>query len=202
MDRKKVVALGAAVTAFAAFAAWTALSIPDPPPVQETSQQQEMEYGKNVIREEVGGKLVWELVTSSSTVDMNTQTTVFKNAKGKYYFADGKELTLTAPEGNYNGETKNVKLWGGVTALMSDGTKLTSKELEWLAAAAERLRIADSAPKPILLGRHLIALGHKPSAKFGEWLHACFEAQLDGAFHDLPGALDYFRRRFGNAPAV
>lgn len=133
MDRKKVVALGAAVIAFAAFAAWTALSIPDPPPVQETSQQQEMEYGKNVIREEVGGKLVWELVTSSSTVDMNTQTTVFKNAKGKYYFADGKELTLTAPEGNYNGETKNVKLWGGVTALMSDGTKLTSKELEWLA---------------------------------------------------------------------
>ena len=76
------------------------------------------------------------------------------------------------------------------------------EELEWLAAAAERLRIADSAPKPILLGRHLIALGHKPSAKFGEWLHACFEAQLDGAFHDLPGALDYFRRRFGNEPAV
>lgn len=133
MDRKKVVALGAAVIAFAAFAAWTALSIPEPPPVQETSQKQEMEYGKNIIREEVGGKLIWELVTSSSKMDMATQTTEFKDAKGKYFFADGRELTLTAPEGNYNGATKNVKLWGGVTALMSDGTKLTSKELEWLA---------------------------------------------------------------------
>ncbi len=70
------------------------------------------------------------------------------------------------------------------------------KDLEWLVAATERLRILDSAPKPILLGRHLIGLGYKPSAKFGEYLDACFEAQLDGAFADLPGAIDYFRKHF------
>ena len=67
------------------------------------------------------------------------------------------------------------------------------KDLDWLAAAAERLRIADAAPKPILLGRHLIALGHRPSPQFKIWLDKAFEAQLDGAFSDVAGAIDYFK---------
>ena len=68
-------------------------------------------------------------------------------------------------------------------------------ELAWLAERAEQLRLADSAPKPILLGRHLIALGLKPSGQFGKWLAAVFEAQLDGAFSDVDGALAYFREK-------
>ncbi len=68
-------------------------------------------------------------------------------------------------------------------------------ELRYLSDAAERLRVADSAPKPILMGRHLIALGYRPSPRFQRWLAAAFEAQLDGAFADLDGALDYFRRK-------
>ena len=68
------------------------------------------------------------------------------------------------------------------------------KDLAWLAAAAERLRVAAAAPKPILMGRDLIAMGYKPSPQFGKWLDACFEAQLDGAFSDHDGAIDYFRK--------
>lgn len=75
-------------------------------------------------------------------------------------------------------------------ALESSG----GEDLMWLADAAERLRIAASAPKPILLGRHLIELGYRPSQKFGPLLAECFEAQLDGAFSDLSGALDYCKR--------
>ena len=69
-------------------------------------------------------------------------------------------------------------------------------DLAWLAERAEQLRIAAAAPKPILMGRHLIALGYKPSGKFGEWLSAVFEAQLDGAFTDLNGAIAYFKGHF------
>ena len=65
-------------------------------------------------------------------------------------------------------------------------------DLAWLEAAAERLRLADAAPKPILLGRHLIELGYSPSPQFGAWLSSCFNAQLDGAFTDLAGAREYF----------
>ena len=70
-----------------------------------------------------------------------------------------------------------------------------SEDLVWLAARAENLRIADAAPKPILMGRHLIELGYKPSDRFKQWLDACFEAQLDGAFSDLDGAIAYFKEK-------
>ena len=72
------------------------------------------------------------------------------------------------------------------------GGTSSGKDLEWLAAAAERLRVAAAAPKPILMGRDLIAMGYRPSRQFGEWLDACFEAQLDGAFSDHAGAIAYF----------
>ena len=54
--------------------------------------------------------------------------------------------------------------------------------LEWLAAQAERLRVADSAPKPLVMGRDLIASGMKPGVEFGKILKAAYEAQLDGKF--------------------
>lgn len=145
MERKKALVLGAVVAAFAGLTAWAALSIPDaPPPQSDTGKKREMEYGENTIREELGGKVVWELKTSSSSVDVKTQATTFKDAEGKYYFADGKELTLTAPSGSYDSKTKNVKLAGGVTATVSDGSKLTSKELEWVASKDRLVATGDA----------------------------------------------------------
>ena len=73
------------------------------------------------------------------------------------------------------------------------------EDLRWLAAAAERLRIAAAAPKPILQGRHLIALGYRPSPQFRVLLDRVFEAQLDGAFSDLDGALAYFKDHVSGA---
>ena len=63
--------------------------------------------------------------------------------------------------------------------------------LKWLAEQAERLRVADSAPKPIVQGRDLIALGMKPGVEFGKILKAAYEAQLDGRFNDLKGGIEY-----------
>ena len=65
--------------------------------------------------------------------------------------------------------------------------------LEWLAAQAERLRVADSAPKPIVQGRDLIALGMKPGVEFGKILKAAYDAQLDGKFNDLKGGIKYVK---------
>lgn len=64
----------------------------------------------------------------------------------------------------------------------------------WISARAEELAIRDSAPKPLLMGRDLVELGLSPSPKFGEILDAAYEAQLDGAFSDRDGALDYARK--------
>lgn len=63
----------------------------------------------------------------------------------------------------------------------------------WLLEAARRLEVEASAPQPIILGRHLIELGHTPSPAFKPLLDACYEAQLDGAFRDLLGGLEFLK---------
>jgi len=60
-----------------------------------------------------------------------------------------------------------------------------------LRAKAEELRLREAAPKPILQGRHLIARGMSPGTEFGKTLNAAFEAQLEGEFSDLEGALKW-----------
>jgi len=59
------------------------------------------------------------------------------------------------------------------------------------------LKIQASAPKPILMGRHLLELGMKPGREFGELLNEAFEAQLEGKFFDLPEALAWLSARSG-----
>lgn len=60
----------------------------------------------------------------------------------------------------------------------------------WLAAA-DRMTLADDRPKPILQGRHLLQQGMQPGPEMGRRLKAAFEAQLDGAFEDVQGALQW-----------
>jgi tRNA nucleotidyltransferase (CCA-adding enzyme) len=45
-----------------------------------------------------------------------------------------------------------------------------------------------------LHGRHLIERGMQPGRRFGELLKAAFEAQLEGAFQDLDGALVWLEK--------
>jgi tRNA nucleotidyltransferase (CCA-adding enzyme) len=64
-----------------------------------------------------------------------------------------------------------------------------------LQKVAAQLKIHDSAPKPILQGRHLVAAGRLPGPEFSRILHAAYEAQLDGHFTDLPGALLWLKQQ-------
>ena len=65
--------------------------------------------------------------------------------------------------------------------------------IEKLRTRARELSISINPPRPLLLGRHLIALGLKPSARFTAVLAAAFEAQLDGAFADEATGLIWLR---------
>ena len=61
----------------------------------------------------------------------------------------------------------------------------------WLLDRAEELKVKDSAPDPIVLGRHLIDRGLKPGPEFSPILEQCFEEQLDGTFQDVDGGLSF-----------
>lgn len=70
--------------------------------------------------------------------------------------------------------------------------------IDELIARAHALQLADAAPKPIILGRHLLQLGMEPGPEFTPVIEAAFEAQLDGAFADEAGGVAWvkeFRRK-------
>ncbi len=77
----------------------------------------------------------------------------------------------------------------------SKSTAEPSPQGIWLTERAAALHLEDSAPKRIVLGRHLIALGHKPAGWFSEVLEEAFEAQLDGAFADEAAGVTWLKER-------
>jgi len=56
---------------------------------------------------------------------------------------------------------------------------------------ANELSLAQTPPSPLVLGRHLLARGIKPGPQMKPLLDRCFEAQLEGEFHDLDGAMKF-----------
>jgi tRNA nucleotidyltransferase (CCA-adding enzyme) len=64
-----------------------------------------------------------------------------------------------------------------------------------LRARAAALEIEARAPRPIILGRHLVAMGMQPGPDFRPILDSAFEAQLEGVFCDEPGGLAWLRER-------
>jgi tRNA nucleotidyltransferase (CCA-adding enzyme) len=71
----------------------------------------------------------------------------------------------------------------------------TETRIRQLREKAASLEFQNMAPRPIVQGRHLVALGHKPGPGFKPVLDAAFEAQLDGAFGDEAGGLEWLRTR-------
>ncbi len=66
--------------------------------------------------------------------------------------------------------------------------------LDWLQEKSAALAIKDQAPRPILLGRHLIAAGLPPGPRFKAILEACFEAQLEGIITDEASGLAFLQK--------
>lgn len=59
---------------------------------------------------------------------------------------------------------------------------------EWFIERAKDLQVTQTAPLPILLGRHLMELGMQPGPRMGEITRAVYEMQLDGRVQTLEEA--------------
>jgi tRNA nucleotidyltransferase (CCA-adding enzyme) len=78
----------------------------------------------------------------------------------------------------------------------------SESRIQALHDKAHALAVQDTAPRPLILGRHLVELGLTPGPQFKPILDAAFEAQTDGAFTDEAGGLqwltEYLRKRPAN----
>jgi tRNA nucleotidyltransferase (CCA-adding enzyme) len=66
--------------------------------------------------------------------------------------------------------------------------------MDWFLERARALGVEHRPPPPILLGRHVLALGLSPGPRIGEILKAVYELQLDGSVTTLDEAIEEARR--------
>ncbi len=72
--------------------------------------------------------------------------------------------------------------------------------MDWFLERARALGVEHEAPKPILMGRHLLDLGVAPGPRMGEILRAVYERQLDGTVVTLDDAVAAARDTLGAGP--
>jgi tRNA nucleotidyltransferase (CCA-adding enzyme) len=72
--------------------------------------------------------------------------------------------------------------------------------MDWFLERARVLGVEHQAPPPIVLGRHLLALGVKPGPDMGALLKAIFERQLDGDITTLEQGLQFAHRLVHGPP--
>lgn len=65
--------------------------------------------------------------------------------------------------------------------------------MDWFLERARALGVEHAPPRPILMGRHLIALGVPPGPGMGAILRQVYELQLDDVVTDLDSALAHAR---------
>jgi tRNA nucleotidyltransferase (CCA-adding enzyme) len=66
--------------------------------------------------------------------------------------------------------------------------------MDWFLERARGLGVEHAPPAPLLLGRHLLALGMTPGPRVGEILKAVYERQLDGEIRTTEEGIECARR--------
>ena len=95
-----------------------------------------------------------------------------------------------------------VVMWAdhlGRPPLVSPETEI---RLQALRDKAHALAVRNTAPRPLILGRHLLESGLAPGPQFKPILRAAFEAQLEGAFADEAGGRKWLQEHLRTYPAT
>ena len=71
--------------------------------------------------------------------------------------------------------------------------------MEWFLERVRALDVAERAPDPLLLGRHVLELGVSPGPEVGRIVRAVYERQLDGVVRTLEEAKAEARRLLAEA---
>ena len=125
-------ALAAVIAALAVgLVVWAVATVPEAPTIVPQPENKTMSYDGNTISEEKNGRKIWELTSEHIEVDVDTQDVTMQGITGHFYAEDGKVAELKAESGVYGGNTRDIRLKGGIFVTYSDGAILVSQELEW-----------------------------------------------------------------------
>ena len=77
---------------------------------------------------------------------------------------------------------------------LSDGVDASLEIAKWFVSRVRELGVEMEAPKPLLMGRHVLAFGLEPGPRIGEITRAVYEMQLDGEVSTIDDAIEAARR--------
>ena len=78
------------------------------------------------------GQKFWEIYAESGRYENNANQVILTNIKGNFYKNGKVVLSFEAPQGIYNGKSKEVKLTGGTRAITDKDIFIAAKELGWI----------------------------------------------------------------------
>ena len=140
MENKTKILIGVLAILFVCLVTWVVRTTPTEPIDDYIEPPTVMEYENNTLVEEKNGVKIWEITTDKIRIDANTHRADFQNVKGKFFKEDGKVLELTAIQGYYDQDTRNIHIEGDVVMTDGEGGKLETVHLDWLSN--EELMIA------------------------------------------------------------
>ena len=140
MENKTKILIGVLAILFICLVTWVVRTTPTEPIDDYIEPPTVMEYENNTLVEEKNGVKIWEITTDKIRIDANTHRADFQNVKGKFFKEDGKVLELTAIQGYYDQDTRNIHIEGDVVMTDGEGGKLETVHLDWLSH--EELMIA------------------------------------------------------------
>lgn len=73
---------------------------------------------------------------------------------------------------------------------------------DWLLIEAEKMGVNEEGPRPLLLGRHLLALGMSPGPEMGVILKKAFEKQLNGDLEKEDDAISWAKSNLAIYPSL
>lgn len=135
MSTRAKILTATAIIFFVCLIVWVVRTTPDtPPPIEQVKPPTVMEYEGNTITEEKDGVIIWELTCDKIRMDTLTQNIELDGIHGKFFQHDEeKSWELTAKTGIYYQNGSLIHVEGDVVVTNTDGAKLTSDQLEWIA---------------------------------------------------------------------
>jgi tRNA nucleotidyltransferase (CCA-adding enzyme) len=162
----------------------------------ETTTHDDDGHIRSLKHEEVGGRIVDELLHENYDVPKDTVEKVVRlvadHLKPSTFYKHGSKASAVRRLSKRIAPATIEELV--LVARADHGGRLTPgadtfPAGDWVLEKASEMAVVREPPKSLLLGRHLIALGVKPGPRMGEILKQVEELQLDGRVTNLDEAI-------------
>jgi len=111
------------------------VSLPPGIPSQEALHDSSVPYAEirqgDLTGTDATGHARWRIVAEDVTVDQEKKVVSIRSVQATFYSQDGTTMTITAQQGTYDTQTREIELAGAVHGTTSTGRQLFADRMHW-----------------------------------------------------------------------